>query len=171
MTRKSGWWVVAVPVLLVLSACAAPARSGSGEAGAAERARDRADPRVEVGSERLAVERAVLDYVEGFYEGDASRFERSVSPQVHKYGYWRRSGDTAYTGAAMDYAEFLKIAEEVRAGNALAPPGAPKEVVVLDVQERIASAKLTADWGIDYLLLARQEGRWRITHVLWQGRP
>ena len=32
-----------------------------------------------------------------------------------------------------------------------------------------ACAKLRAQWGIDYLLLARFDGRWMITHVLWQG--
>ena len=31
-----------------------------------------------------------------------------------------------------------------------------------------ASAKLTAWWGTDYLLLARYEGRWMIRQVLWQ---
>jgi hypothetical protein len=35
--------------------------------------------------------------------------------------------------------------------------------------DQTASAKLTAQWGIDYLLLARYDGRWMITHVLWQG--
>ena len=29
------------------------------------------------------------------------------------------------------------------------------------------SAKLTAWWGTDYVLLAKYDGRWMITHVLW----
>ena len=30
-----------------------------------------------------------------------------------------------------------------------------------------ASAKLTADWGVDYFHLAKYEGKWKIVHVLW----
>jgi hypothetical protein len=44
-------------------------------------------------------------------------------------------------------------------------------VVLYDVQDQTASAKLTAWWGTDYLLLARENGRWMITHVLWQSPP
>jgi hypothetical protein len=40
-------------------------------------------------AEREAVRAAVLDYVEGFYEGDTVRLVRSVWPEVRKYGYWR----------------------------------------------------------------------------------
>ena len=45
---------------------------------------------------------------------------------------------------------------------------APEEVLVLDVLDQTAVAKVTAWWGTDYLLMARFEGRWMITQVLWQ---
>ena len=44
-----------------------------------------------------------------------------------------------------------------------------KKVDVLDVQDKTAAAKCTAWWGTDYLLLAKQNGKWVITHVLWQS--
>jgi len=59
----------------------------------------------------------------------------------------------------------------VRARNRPAPPTARKEIVIYDVQSVTASAKLTAFWGADYLLLGRFDGRWMITHVLWQNAP
>lgn len=34
------------------------------------------------------VHRAVLDYVEGFYEGDSAKLVRSVRPEVHKFGFF-----------------------------------------------------------------------------------
>lgn len=40
-----------------------------------------------------------------------------------------------------------------------------------DVQDQTASAKLTAWWGTDYLLLAKEKGRWMIIAVLWQSPP
>lgn len=122
-------------------------------------------------SDREAVRLAVLDYVEGFYEGDTTRLVRSVWPQVRKYGYWRPRPDTAYAGEAMPFAAFMSYAKGVRAGRNRTPAGAPKEIVLYDVQDQTASAKLTAWWGTDYLLLAKERGRWMIIAVLWQSPP
>jgi hypothetical protein len=121
--------------------------------------------------DRAAVERAVLDYVEGFYEGDTAKLVRSVWPEVRKYGYWRENANTPYAGEAMPFPAFLRFANGVRAGRNRPPAGAPKDVVIFDVQDQTASAKLTAWWGTDYLLLAKENGRWMITHVLWQSPP
>jgi hypothetical protein len=123
------------------------------------------------GSDREAVRLAVLDYVEGFYEGDTTRLVRSVWPQVRKYGYWRARPDTAFTGEAMPFAAFMTYASGVRAGRNRTPGGAPKEITIYDVQDQTASAKLTAWWGTDYLLLAKESGRWMIIAVVWQSPP
>ena len=122
-------------------------------------------------ADRDAVRRAVLDYVEGFYEGDTAKLARSVRPEVHKYGFWRHKDSTAaaYKGERMPWAEFITYANRVRGRGA--PPNAPKEIAVFDVQDQTASAKLTAWWGTDYLLLARYDNRWMITQVLWQSPP
>ena len=47
----------------------------------------------------------------------------------------------------------------------------PKKVEVLDIGATIASAKVTAWWGIDYILLSKQGDKWVIEQVLWEGRP
>ncbi|HEX2716302.1 MAG TPA: nuclear transport factor 2 family protein, partial [Gemmatimonadaceae bacterium] len=63
-------------------------------------------------------------------------------------------------------------ANRVKAANRPVAPNAPKEIVLLDVLDQTAVAKLTARWGTDYLLLAKgEDGRWQITHVLWQSPP
>ena len=116
------------------------------------------------------VRRAVLDYVEGFYEGDSTRLQRSVWPEVRKWGYARR--DSLYQGMAMAYPTgFMNYARAVREGQVKTPANAPKDIVIFDVADQTASTKLTAWWGIDYLLLAKVDGRWMITHVLWQTPP
>jgi hypothetical protein len=117
------------------------------------------------------VRRAVLDYVEGFYEGDSTKLVRSVRPDVHKYGFWRRADSTRYVGEQMPFAEFLAYARNVKARNRQAPPTARKDIVVYDVQNQTASAKLTATWGTDYLLLGKYEGRWMVSSVMWQSPP
>jgi hypothetical protein len=66
---------------------------------------------------------------------------------------------------------FMAFARGVRAGRSTPPPDAPQEIVVFEVLDQTASARLTAWWGTDYLPLAREDGRWKITHVLWQTPP
>jgi hypothetical protein len=122
-------------------------------------------------ADRPAVERAVLDYVEGFYEGDTTKLVRSVHPDVTKYGYYVPRDSTRYLGEAMPFAEFLAYARGIKARGRPAPADAPKRVEVFDVQNQTASAKLTAWWGTDYLLLAKYDGRWMIRQVLWQSPP
>ena len=122
-------------------------------------------------ADREQVRRAVLDYVEGFYEGDTAKLVRSVRPDVYKYGFWRGRDSTAYHGEQMQWRAFHDYANRVRASNRPTPPTAPKEITVYDVQNQTASAMLTAWWGTDYLLLGKYDGRWMISSVLWQSPP
>ena len=125
--------------------------------------------RAQAPEERAAVERAVLDYVEGFYEGDTTKLVRSVRPEVTKYGFYVPSDSVRYVGEAMPWPDFLSYARSIKERNQPAPADAPKQVEIFDIQDQTASAKLTAWWGTDYLLLAKYDGRWMILHVLWQS--
>ena len=46
-----------------------------------------------------------------------------------------------------------------------------KEVLVLDVLDQTATAKITAQWGIDYMQLAKFDGTWKIINIVWQTHP
>ena len=120
-------------------------------------------------ADRRAVRQAVLDYVEGFYEGDTTKLARSLRPELTKYGFWKEQKDTAYAGESMSFDQAIAYARRVRAANRPPHANAPKDIQVFDVQDQTASAKLTAWWGTDYLLLAKYAGQWKILHVLWQG--
>ena len=121
--------------------------------------------------DREAVRRAVLDYVEGFYEGDSVKLARSVRPEIYKYGFWRPRDSTHFVGEQMAFAEFFAYARRVRQNNRPAPATAPKTIELFDVQSQTASAKLTAFWGTDYLLLGKYDGKWMISSVMWQSPP
>lgn len=121
--------------------------------------------------ERAAVERAALDYLEGFYEGDAAKLRRGISPDVVKYGYFVPRDAATYTGEPMSFQEMLDYAERVKSTGRTAPADAPKEVEILDLLDQTAAVKVTAFWGSDYLQLAKVDGRWKILHVLWQSPP
>ncbi len=50
------------------------------------------------------------------------------------------------------------------------PEGAPNHVEVFDISSQTASAKVSAIWGFDYVLLSQDEwGKWRMDKVLWQS--
>ncbi len=117
-------------------------------------------------ADRDGVTRAVLDYVEGFYEGDTAKLVRSIRPDVHKYGFDWVKAEKHYAGEQMTWGEILGYARRFRERARTTPSTAPKRVDLLDVQDQTASAKLIAWWGTDYLLLAKYDGRWMITQVL-----
>jgi len=122
-------------------------------------------------ADREAVKRAVLDYVEGFYEGDSAKLARSIRPEVYKFGFWKARDSTRYAGTQMTWPEFFSYARNVKQNNRQAPPTASKRVELYDVQDQTASAKLTASWGTDYLLLGKYDGKWMISSVMWQSVP
>ena len=145
---------LSIPMMAVLAVCAASTTTVHAQTDA----------------DREGVRRAALDYVEGFYQGDSTKLVRSVSPSVYKYGYSRRP-DNTYVGSQMPYAGFMSYANGVKSGRNRTPENAVQDIVLLDVQDQTAAAKLTAWWGTDYLLMARVDGKWMITHVLWQSPP
>ena len=120
-------------------------------------------------NDREEVRRAVLDYVEGFYEGDSAKLARSIRPEVFKYGFWKARDSTRYAGERMTWPEFFSYARGVKQNNRQAPATAPKRIELYEVQDQTASAKVTAFWGTDYLLLGKYDGKWMISHVMWQG--
>jgi len=118
--------------------------------------------------DNLAIQRAGLDYIEGFYEGDTLKLQRCLSPNLYKYGYYKdKSGQ--FGGSQMTYAQAIDYAKNVLAKKNFAKAGSPKEVVLLDVQSNIACVKITAWWGMDYMLLAKKGDAWIIEQIIWQG--
>jgi hypothetical protein len=119
-------------------------------------------------AEDAGVRAAVLDYVEGIYDVQPERIERSVHPELRKVGYVRQ-GDS-WMSTPMTYDQLHTLAGRWNADGHLSAD-APKEIQVLDVLDQTASAKLVADWGVDYFHLARIDGRWMIMNVIWQTPP
>lgn len=121
--------------------------------------------------DRDAVRRAALDYLEGFYEGDSTKIVRSVRPDVRKVGYYTERGSTKYVAEEMPFADFLSYVRNFRKNNRSTPATAPREVTVGEVNDQTATAKVVAWWGIDYLQLAKYDGKWMIVNVMWQSPP
>lgn len=119
---------------------------------------------------RQNIERACLDYIEGFYEGDTLKLIRSIKPSLYKFGYWKNKTSGIYEpDEHMTFQQAIAYARRVYEKKKFAKEGSAKKVEVLDIMNTIASAKVTAWWGVDYVLLSKQGDKWMIEQVLWEG--
>lgn len=121
-------------------------------------------------TEEEAVKKTCINYLEGFYEGDTVKLKAALVPKLYKIGYWKTEGTEKHKFSnQMTFKAAVDYALDVKAKKQFAPSSAPKEVKIFEVSEHIASAKVTAWWGIDYLLLSKEHGSWMIEEVIWEG--
>jgi Putative lumazine-binding len=120
-------------------------------------------------NDREAVRQAALDYVDGIYNVKPELIERSVHPTLVKRGFYKKDAATPYAEMPMTYEQLVKLAgtwnKDGKRDTTI------KEVAVLEVLDQTAVAKVTAMWGIDYMLLGKYDGRWKIVQILWQSHP
>src|SRR2546421_7725361 len=96
-------------------------------------------------TDREAVKQAVLDYVEGVYETDPAKIERSVHPDLAKRGFFV---DTqGITESTMSFTEFIEHAKTYNKDGQF-PPDAPKKIIIYKVLNRTPSPNLMAAWGL-----------------------
>ncbi len=120
--------------------------------------------------DREAVERAVLDYVEAVEQGRPEWIERSVHPDLAKFGFHRGKSETEFRVIPMTYDGLVELAGDMKK-KGYVPEDAKHSVKVFEVLDQTASVKLTAFWGTDYMHLAKYDGKWKIVQVLWQSPP
>jgi hypothetical protein len=122
-------------------------------------------------ADREAVKAAAMDYIEAIYNAQPDRIVRSVHPQLRKIGYYKKQGETTYTEAPMTYDQLVNLAGSWNKEGKRDLAKAPKEVAAYEVLDQTASVKVTAQWGIDYMQLAKYDGKWKTINILWQGHP
>ena len=117
-----------------------------------------------------AIRATALDYAEGWYTGDAERMGRAVHPELVKRIV---VADTATGKSVLQNMGASALVNGTRHGYGKTTPRdkQQKEVTILDIFGNAASAKaVMADW-VDYLQLAKVDGRWVIVNVLWEKKP
>ena len=122
-------------------------------------------------ADRDAVKAAAMDYIEALYQAQPDRVARSVHPRLTKVGFSKKQGASEYSESPMTYDQLFNLAGSWNKDGKRPIATAPKEVVVYEVLDQTASAKVTALWGIDYMHLAKYDGKWKIINILWQGHP
>ncbi|HUF36320.1 MAG TPA: nuclear transport factor 2 family protein [Gemmatimonadales bacterium] len=121
-------------------------------------------------ADSAAIRAAALDYVEGWYEGNPERMTRALHPELVKRIV---VPDTATGRSVLQNMGASALVNGTRHGYGRSTPvdRREKQVRILDIFGNAASARATmADW-IDYMQLARVDGRWVIVNVLWERKP
>lgn len=143
--------IIATTVLLLAVCGAASAQEAAGD------------------KEREAIKQTALDYVEGWYEANAERMERALHPDLAK-----RIVRTSPEGRSrLDQMSALTLVQGVKRGGGKETPkeNQQKDVIILDVFENTASVKAIMSGWIDYMHMAKYNGRWVIVNVLWELKP
>lgn len=118
------------------------------------------------------VESAILDYVDGLYLVDSTRIDKSVAKSLRKIGYWYNPDKKEYIdNLEMTHTQLSNLAAQWNKNGKRVNENSPKQIEIFDVNSKTASAKLTAEWGIDLFHLAKVDNEWKIVNVIWQSQP
>ena len=109
-----------------------------------------------------AVVDAVLDYFEGWFDGDAGRMERALHPGLAKRGL-EKDGRTLDETTA----EWMIDATARGVGGSRDPGDRRIEVEVEDVYGAIANATVRSAVYREYVQLVRTPEGWKIVNTLW----
>jgi hypothetical protein len=120
--------------------------------------------------DEAAIKATALDYLEGWYSGDAERMERALHPDLAKRVI--RHNETRDRDV-VDQMSALTLIQYTRAAYGAKTPKAEqrKDVMILDVYENIATVKTVARDFVDYIHIGRVNGEWKIINVLWAPTP
>ena len=116
-------------------------------------------------------EKAIRDvaraYLESWLDGDGERMSGALHPMLAKRGF-----DEGADGATPQLHHLDRDYMVASAGRGPRPQFARScEITILDVGRNVASVKVLSEPFIDYLHLARLDGRWSIVNVLYEDRP
>jgi broad specificity phosphatase PhoE len=121
-------------------------------------------------TEKKAIEETLNNYIDGFYKGDTSKLKAALSPRLYKFGYLKNKETNTYEYyQSMNFDQAIAFVQKMKDDGNTRDENKIRNVNVLDIGNHIASAKITALWGIDYMTLSKDGGKWKIEQVLWEG--
>ena len=126
--------------------------------------------RAQTAADSSAIRATALDYAEGWYDGNAERMSRAVHPELVKRIV---VSDTATKHSVIQTMGATALVNGARHGWGKETPAdrRQRDVTILDIFGNAASVKaVMAEW-IDYLQMAKVDGRWVIVNVLWERKP
>ena len=128
------------------------------------------DANAQTAADSAAIRATALDYAEGWYTADAARMERALHPELAK----RIVNTNPQNGRnSLGQMGALSLINGTRSGGGKNTPSEQqqKDVVILDIFQNAASVRATMSGWIDYMHIAKWNGRWVIVNVLWELKP
>ncbi|WP_111682963.1 histidine phosphatase family protein [Winogradskyella tangerina] len=121
-------------------------------------------------SDKAQIEATLNNYIDGFYQGDTTKLKAALKPRLYKFGYLKdkETGEYKYY-QHLSYENALKLAQTLKDQGRTRDETKMRSVKVLEISNHIAAAKVTAAWGLDYVLLSKDDGKWLIEEVIWEG--
>jgi len=121
-------------------------------------------------ADSTAIRATAMDYIEGWYAGDAARMERALHPELAKRVV---TTDASMGRSQLESIGAMTLVLRTRAGGGsrTPPERQQKDLRILDIFNNAAVAKIIASDWVDYLELAKWNGRWVIVNVLWEYKP
>jgi len=113
----------------------------------------------------ILVTQAAMDYMEGFYSGDAVRMEKALHPDLNKVC----PATMNPTGKIyLMYSTYSGLIELTRAKAGALPENKRKmQVMLLVLNENVACVRVKSASFNDYLQLVKLDQDWKIVNVLW----
>jgi hypothetical protein len=123
--------------------------------------------RAQSAADSAGIRAAAMDYIEGWYAGDAARMEKALHPELAKRVV---TTDSRSGRSQLESIGAMTLVNRTQAGGGSRTPKErqQKDYTLLDVFNNAAVAKVVASDWIDYLELAKWNGRWVIVNVLWE---
>jgi len=125
--------------------------------------------RAQTAADSAGIRQAALDYIDGYWEGNAERMERALHPDLAK-----RIVRTAPSGqSGLQQMSAMTLVQVTRGGGGRNVPAAQRrsDVRILDIYYNAAVVRIDAGLWVDYLHVGKWNGQWKIVNVLWEMPP
>jgi len=125
--------------------------------------------RAQSAADSAAIRATALDYIDGWYAGDGARMERALHPELAK----RIVMTDAQGRSRLGQQSAMTLVQNTQRGGGKETPADKRknEVRILDIYQNAASVRVQASSWVDYLHIAKSNGRWVIVNVLWEMDP
>jgi len=115
------------------------------------------------------IKATALDYVEGWYEGSGERMERALHPDLAK----RIVRSQTQGQSQLGHMTAAQLVDAARRGGGRNTP-ADKQIKNVRIYEIYGNTALVraemSDW-VDFMQMAKWNGKWVIVNVLWEMKP
>ena len=120
-------------------------------------------------ADSAAIRATALDYIDGWWSGDAQRMASALHPELVKR---IRVTDATGNREWIDNMGATRLVQGTGRGGGRETPVTTRrsEVRILDIFQNTAIVRVDAGPWVDHMQMVRWGGRWLILNVLWEMR-